>query len=233
MNNIPDKNIIGAGDVKQLPPVCDDLTNTRNAGEYSDECIDQIFKYNILFKACKRLGPKDDPKAVKNREILDSMYDDMWIYRIPLEEFVLKYCKVTDNMLDALYHIAYINMRCLNVSNYIRKHLGKKDKYEVGDTLICRVNKNMGNQRFNLNYRYRIIRMILSILSLENVKSKEKFTIVIYILDKHFRYDYCTTCHSAQGASIDGQIIIHEWEKKYLVTREWIWCALTRSTDFF
>ena len=71
--NNPDKIIIGAGDVKQLPPVCDDLTNTRNAGEYVDECIDQIFKYNILLKVCKRLGPKDDPKANKNREILDSM----------------------------------------------------------------------------------------------------------------------------------------------------------------
>ena len=69
-------------------------------------------------------------------------------------------------------------------------------------------------------------------VTLENVKSKEKFTTDIYTLDKHFRYDYCTTCHSAQGASIDGQIIIHEWEKKHLVTREWIWCALTRSTDF-
>ena len=60
-------NIIGAGDVKQLPPVCGDLTNTRNAGEYSDECIDQMFKYNILLKVCKRLGLKDDPKASKNR----------------------------------------------------------------------------------------------------------------------------------------------------------------------
>ena len=55
---------------------------------------------------------------------------------------------------------------------------------------------------------------------------------VIATLDKHFRYDYCTTCHSAQGASIDGKIVIHEWEKSHLVTREWLWCALTRSTDF-
>ena len=50
-------------------------------------------------------------------------------------------------------------------------------------------------------------------------------------LDKHFRYDYCTTCHSAQAASIDGKIVIHEWEKSHLVTLEWLWCALTRSTD--
>ena len=145
VNSNPDKIIIGAGDVKQLLPVCDDLTNTRNAGEYSDECIDQIFKYNILLKVCKRLGPKDDPKANKNRDILDSMYDDMWIHRIPLEEFVPKCFKTTDDVTKALHNIAYTNMRCLNMSNYIRKHLGKKDKYEVGDTLICRVYKNLGS----------------------------------------------------------------------------------------
>ena len=47
-------------------------------------------------------------------------------------------------------------MRCLNVSNYIRKHLAKKDRYEVGDTLICRVKKPEDIQRFNVSYRYRI-----------------------------------------------------------------------------
>ena len=160
------------------------------------------------------------------------MYDDMWIHRIPLEEFVPKYFKVTDSVLDALHNIAYTNMRCLNASYYIRKHVGKTEQYEVGDTLICRVYKNLGTQRFNVNYRYRIIIMTLPRVTLENVKSKEQFTIDRYTLDKHFRYDCCTTCHSAQGASIDGQIIILEWDKKHPVTREWIWCALTRSTDF-
>ena len=63
-------------------------------------------------------------------------------------------------------------------------------------------------------------------------KSRQQYITDIATLDKHFRYDYCTTCHSAQGASIDGKIVIHEWEKSHLVTREWLWCALTRSTDF-
>ena len=34
----PNKVIIGAGDVKQLPPI-EDLTNTRKHDEYADECI--------------------------------------------------------------------------------------------------------------------------------------------------------------------------------------------------
>ena len=65
-----------------------------------------------------------------------------------------------------------------------------------------------------MNYRYRITSITLPTLTLENVKSKEKFTTDIYALDKHFRYDYCTTRHSAQGSSIDGKIIIHEWDKE-------------------
>ena len=71
---------------------------------------------------------------------------------------------MTNNVLEAFHNIAYTNMGCLNVSNYIRKHLGKKDKYEVGDTLICRVYKNLGNQRFNVNYRYRILSMTLPVV---------------------------------------------------------------------
>ena len=59
-------------------------------------------------------------------------------------------------------------------------------------------------------------------VTLEDVQSKEKFTTDMHTPDKHFRYDY----------HIDGQIIIHEWDDKHLVTCEWIWCALTRSTDF-
>ena len=53
----PEKIIIGAGDVKQLPPI-EDLTNTRNPDEYSEDCINQIFKYQIFLKICKRLGGK-------------------------------------------------------------------------------------------------------------------------------------------------------------------------------
>ena len=71
-----------------------------------------------------------------------------------------------------------------------------------------------------------------NVVTLENMKSKDRYTTDIYTLDNNFRYDYCTTCHSAQGASINGKITIHAWEKSYLVSREWIWCALTRSTDF-
>ena len=67
VNKNPNKRIIGAGDTKQLPPI-EDLTNTRKPDEYADECINQIFKYNILLTVCKRLGGEDDTKANENRK---------------------------------------------------------------------------------------------------------------------------------------------------------------------
>ena len=86
----PDKIIIGAGDVKQLPPI-EDLTNTRKPDEYADDCINQIFKHNMMLKICKRLGAKDNPKANENRNTLNNMYNDMWLNCIPITDFVRKY----------------------------------------------------------------------------------------------------------------------------------------------
>ena len=159
------------------------------------------------------------------------MYDDMWLHKLSLSEFVHKYFNTTGDMTESQKNIAFTNMRCLTVSNAIRKSLGKTDKYEVGEILICRLYKKTNNVKFNVNYRFRIVSISKNIIKLENVKSKQQYIMDIATLDKHFRYDYCTTCHSAQGASIDGKIVIHEWKKSHLVTREWLWCALTRSTD--
>ena len=129
-------------------------------------------------------------------------------------------------------NIAYTNMRCTNVSKYIRNNLGKTDKYEVGEISICRKCKKVGNTKSDVNYRFRVVHISGKVVPLENIKSKDRYTTDMYTLDNGFGCDYCTTCHSAQGASIKGKRTIHEWEKSYLVRREWIWCALARSTDF-
>ena len=160
------------------------------------------------------------------------MYDDMWLHKLPVDDFVRKYFELTDVVTQSHNNIAYTSMRCLYVSSQIRKNLAKIDRYEVDETLICRVYKKFGNKRFNVNYRFRIVSISSNTVILENVKSKEQHITDMLTLDKQFRYDYCNTCRSAHGASINGKIILHEWNKKHLVTREWIWCALTRSTDF-
>ena len=46
--------------------------------------------------------------------------------------------------------IAYTNIRCKYVSNYIRSNLGKTDKYEVGEILIVGSIRRLGTQSLML-----------------------------------------------------------------------------------
>ena len=50
------------------------------------------------------------------------------------------------------------------------------------------------------------------------------------VIRKHFIHNFCRTCHSFQGTSIDDDITIFDW-KFFHVDRKWIWTAITRSTD--
>ena len=61
-------------------------------------------------------------------------------------------------------------MRCKNASKYNINNLGKTDKYEVGEILICRKYKKVGNTKFNVNYRCKIVSISGNVLTLENIK---------------------------------------------------------------
>ena len=224
VKNNPNKIIIGAGDTKQLQPI-NDLTNTQSHDQYADQCIDKIFKYNIYLKICKRVGEKD-------RITLDDMYNDFWINRLPIKDFIEKYFRYTDEINPDHMNIAYTNIRCKSVSDEVRKKLGKKSMYEVNEEMICRLYLKHNGVNFNANIRYKILCINSKGIIIENIKTKQKHTLTEELLNKHFRYGYCATCHSCQGASINNNITIHEWDKSYLVSREWLWTSLTRARDF-
>ena len=225
VKNNPDKIIIGAGDTKQLPPI-NDLTNTQPHDQYADQCIDKIFKYSMYLKICKRVGEEDRIK-------LDEMYNDFWERNMPLKDFIEKYFRYTSKINPHHMNIAYTNIRCKSVSDEVRKKLGKKGLYEVGEEMICRLYlKTDDGAKFNANIRYKILCINSWGITIENIKDKKKYTLTEELLNKHFRYGYCATCHSCQGASINNNITIHEWDRSYLVSREWVWTSLTRARDF-
>ena len=123
--------------------------------------------------------------------------------------------------------IACTNRRCQAVSTEVRRRLGKKDKYEVGEMLICRLYRKDDKGKFNVNIRWLITKVEGNMITIQDIKDKEHVrTVNESIIDNHFRYVYCSTCHSRQGTSIRGKITIHEWQKSYLVGREWLWCAI-------
>ena len=70
-------------------------------------------------------------------------------------------------------------------------------------------------------------------ITLQNISNeKDRFTLMEVEVDSVFIYSYCATCHSSQGASINKTMTIHEWDKPWLVSREWVWTSLTRCVDF-
>ena len=226
VKNNPDKIIIGAGDTKQLQPI-NDLTNTQPHDQYADQCIYKIFKYSMYLKISKRVS--DD----EQRKKLEDAYNDMWIKEMPVDKWVEKPARYTSEINPHYMNIAYTNIRCKSVSDEVRKKLGKKGLYEVGEEMICRLYlKTDDGAKFNANIRYKILCINSSGIIIENIKDKKKYTLTEELLNKHFRYGYCATCHSCQGASINNNIVIHEWDKSYLVSREWIWTAYTRARDF-
>ena len=68
-HNKKDKIIIATGDGKQLRPI-QELTNTRDHEEYTNEIIEHIFDYRINLKICKRLHTEEDRAKLHNIKIV-------------------------------------------------------------------------------------------------------------------------------------------------------------------
>ena len=159
--------------------------------------MDKIFKYNIYLKICKRLDEKD-------RITLDELYDNFWIHKLPIRDIIKKYFRFTNKINKTDMNIAYTNDRCRYVSDEVRKQLRYKNTYEIGEEIICRLYLKQNGQKFNVNIRYKILCINGSKITIENIKDKKKHTLDEEILYKHFRYGYCATAHSCQGASRTG-----------------------------
>ena len=65
---------------------------------------------------------------------------------------------------------------------------------------------------------------------LEDEHSKTIQKLSLDMLRKHFIFNYCFTCHSVHGSSIEGGITIFDYNH-CLVDKSWIWTAITRATD--
>ena len=60
--------------------------------------------------------------------------------------------------------------------------------------------------------------------TIQDIKNERDVRVVNEnLVDRRFRCAYCATCHSRQGTSIEGNITTHEWNKEYLVSKEWLY----------
>lgn len=191
----PNKIIIGAGDVKQLPSI-EPYTNCQNVEDYVDNCIDIIFKHNIFLKICKRVGGKDTEAGERNRKKLDDIYDDLWIKDMKISDWVAKHFKFTTDIMVSENNIAHTNIRCQALAHEVRKRLGKKDKYEAGEILICRLYRHEKEGKFNVNIRWKILEVKGGMIKIQDIKDEENIRVISEkVADKHFKYAYCDRGH--------------------------------------
>jgi len=142
-----------------------------------------------------------------------------------VKEIIEKYFRFVDK-LTTNFNIAYKNVTCKDVSEKVRRMLRKKQEYEEGEVLVCRKYTKLGKSKivFNVNYEYTITEVREATLCLDG----EGFWLPLPLVRTAFVHNYCRTCHSFQGSSIDDAITIFDWGN-FFVSRKWLWSAITRA----
>ena len=214
----PDKIVVATGDTDQLECI-DCITNQNNYDEYYNRCVDMIFPVGMFLKENKRL------KSKKDKETLKRFKRDIFDESIPVSQTIGRYFKTVED-INTKYNLAYRNSTCHTVSEEVRSILLKKSQpYEPGETLVCRSWFKVKKQVFNVNYEYEIAAVEGEMITLSN-----NMSLPVSLIKKNFVHNYCRTCHSFQGSTIDEAITIFD-HKFAFVTRKWLYTAVTRATN--
>ena len=219
----PDKIVLATGDTNQLKSP-EKVSNIYKFEDYANHCIDLVFENNILLYECKRLKNEEDKLKLKDVKHLSLKTKTKY------KDIIDKYFKWTDEIEMYENNIAYTNNTCKTVSKKIREMKGIKDEYIIGEEVICRKYMKIAGKKMNKNYRYEVANND-RFITLKHTCTGDMIDVKIYLVRKHFIYAYCFTAHSKQGCSVDGDIVIYDWNKWY-VEREWFFTAITRARDF-
>ena len=207
-HNKKDKIIIATGDGKQLKPV-QELTNTRDHEEFTNEIIENIFDYRINLKICKRLHTEEDRAKLHNIKI------DFFENKLSVKQIIDKY--------DT----------CKNVSNAIRKLENRKDEYQINELLICREYTKTKSSTFNVNFEYEIVNIGGDgMMTLKKNKTEKLQSLPIEKVRQSFIFAYTSTAHSMQGSSVDTDITIFDYNHPLIRNYpEWLYSSITRARD--
>jgi hypothetical protein len=222
----PEKIVLATGDTNQLEPV-EPMTNTYHDTEaYTNQCVDLILPYQLYFRENKRLRTAED------KEKLRDFKRDIFDVGIPIATTVRRYFPVVDRS-DTDFNIAYFNATCKRVADRTRKRIGTLSPYDVGESLVCRSyfkTKSTAEWRgrtFYKNYEYKITAVSGSTIQLDG-----EVSLPIDAVRRHFIHNYCRTCHSFQGLSVNTPITIYDWQCKW-ASRKWIYTAVTRARQLY
>jgi hypothetical protein len=213
------------------------------------EAIDDIIGVKSRLNAVKIIFPNilkiQKSARVAESDLLLQLEEDLLEKRINVKDVAEKYFKIVsleqafkigvrqgvtyfNNTADLLNcefhkqipHTRISNSRSLNGITYYQ-----------GDKLICRETFWLNSKkRICTNFEFTIKRMNNKQFILVDFESalEEEFQVPYDRISKYFRLPYFSTVHSAQGKTVNGLLLIANWQNN-IVNSHWFYTAVTRT----
>lgn len=231
------------GDVNQTKPVNFPYNNVKDYKKYLFNCVSKIFPSIILLKEPKRQIGEGQVELHKK------LHKDLFDESIPIATTILKY--FSKNLIYTMdspglskQNICYFKFRRHSIISHIMKVDNKKEMFEENDEIVVSKEFSLGLEdkskskskskktiRFNTNNIYKIISKHENYAEIQHVNDESKKCNLPIKELSNFYLNYAGTCHSYQGDTINGITTIFDINTPY-VSREWVYTALTRITDF-
>lgn len=245
----PDLKLIGTLDHLQLNMLLnDDLNSFKNfAGNKKSKLLNfgyHLFENIITLKENKRLKDPVERKLCKEYiKIIES--ENMH----QLMQFRQDNMNVVQSFYDIPLHIRKDIRNFIVAENKERSQFNRiafafehgqySQKWQIGHIIMANYSNNSSSKyipdptnRYSSFQQFKIISNDGNLVKLQNVKKVNHFVNVPFdILQKHFDYPYSRTCHSWQGMTCDGKLVIFGTNHLYNGI-DWHYTAESRPRSF-
>ena len=109
--------------------------------------------------------------------------------------------------------------------------MNKPEQFTIGEKIVCKNYFKSDKITYNKNIEYQIISIIKGVYTIENVSNGEEYQLKTDVIHNNFISALANTCHAFQGSSTDDKITIFDYTCEF-ITQEWLYVAITRTTDF-
>lgn len=238
MDDGTERHFYAAGDANQNAPINPSSLTRLELKAYYTRAISFLFPNQIRLKVCKRVsGEEQQARIVAIKEAVLNTDE-------PLLDICHRYFKPINKLSQVRGRaVCYTNESARCVNDYREQRIAKSLEemgqevvrfegrvYYVGQTLRCRIYHR--TPRIYINYTYIVSGFerkggVVTGTCLEETKA---WPWALSLVKKLFIYDHANTCHSLQGMSAEGGISLFDVDA-WCVSREWVYTALTRTTD--
>ena len=236
------KRVFATGDSNQLPPVRegtgDSLSDISVEKARRMAAVDLLFPVQMELRECKRGNSQQDNKRMS--ALCLQMRNPG--FTMPMVRDLVKRNFTPMTQGDAItamradpekyISVCYYNMTCSRIAKSV---LAGGNKCALDVRLVNRrrcmptmEGKPGSRSVLMVNYEYTVSEVQERTVTLECVMTKNRFTVTKLHVNQHMHWAQTRTCHSLQGSSVDGSIVLWDLESR-LITPEFIYVAMTRA----